>query len=53
MTVLSAGDMRAHNSFENPRNIEPKDGKAAVRVDGTATCSFAPASVTRLQITLA
>jgi alpha-L-arabinofuranosidase len=50
--VLSAGDMRAHNSFENPRNIEPREGKATVRGDGTVTCSFAPASVTRLQITL-
>jgi alpha-L-arabinofuranosidase len=51
-TALSAGDMRAHNSFDNPRNIEPKEGKAMLRPDGTLSCSFAPASVTRLQVTL-
>ncbi|MCI0665004.1 MAG: alpha-L-arabinofuranosidase [Acidobacteria bacterium] len=52
VTTLSAGDMHAHNSFENPHNIKPKDGKAVIRNDGTVTMSFVPASVTKLQMTL-
>ena len=52
VTTLSASDMHAHNNFENPRNIEPKEGKAVVRNDGTVTMSFVPASVTKLQMTL-
>ena len=52
VTVLSASEMHAHNSFDNPRAIEPKDGRAVLRNDGALTCSFAPASVTRFLITL-
>lgn len=52
VTTLSGTDMRAHNSFDNPHNIEPKDGRATLRNDGVLSCNFAPASVTRLQITL-
>jgi alpha-L-arabinofuranosidase len=52
VTTLSASDMHSHNSFENPNNIAPKEGRAAVRNDGTVTISFAPASVTKLQMTL-
>ncbi len=48
-----AGDVKAHNSFENPRAVEPKEGRATLRSDGTLTYSAAPVSVTRLQITLA
>ena len=48
-----AGDVKAHNSFENPRAVEPKEGRAVLRSDGTITYSAAPVSVTRLQITLA
>jgi alpha-L-arabinofuranosidase len=44
---------KAHNSFSQPRAVELKEGKAVLRGDGVVTCSFAPASVTRLQITLA
>ena len=53
VTTLAAGDVKAHNSFENPRAVEPKEGRATLRNDGTLTYSAAPASVTRLQITLA
>jgi alpha-N-arabinofuranosidase len=53
VTTLGGGDARAHNSFENPRAVEPKAGKAVLRSDGVVTCSLAPASVTRLRITLA
>ena len=52
VTTLTHKDIHAHNSFENPRAIEPQPGKAAIS-GGTVRCSFAPASVTRLQITLA
>jgi alpha-N-arabinofuranosidase len=50
--TLTHKDIRAHNSFENPRAIEPQAGKATAS-GGMVQCSFAPASVTRLQITLA
>jgi len=50
-TTLSAGDIHDHNSFDNPRRVEPKDEAVAVK-SGTLVYRFAPASVTRLQITL-
>ncbi len=49
--TLTAGDIRAHNSFENPRAIEPQTGQATIK-SGSIICNFSPASVTRLQITL-
>ena len=49
--VLSAPDVHAHNSFENPRAVEPRDEPARV-VAGGLTFRFPPASVTRLQLTL-
>lgn len=52
VTTLTHKDIHAHNSFDNPRAIEPQAGKATIS-GGTIRCSFAPASVTRLQITLA
>ncbi len=52
-TTLSAGEMRAHNSFEDPRAVEPKDAPAPVRGGVPLVYKFAPASVTRLEITLA
>ncbi len=53
VTTLTARDIRAHNSFDNPRVIEPQPAQASVKSGGTVVYSFAPASVTRLQITLA
>ena len=53
VTTLAHKDIRAHNSFDNPRVIEPQSAQASVKSGGTAVYSFAPASVTRLQITLA
>jgi alpha-N-arabinofuranosidase len=50
--VLSASDVHAHNSFDNPRALEPKDAPASVGAGGTLVFQFAPASVTRLQIAL-
>ena len=50
--VLSSTDIHAHNSFTNPRALEPKD--ADVNISGsTFVYQFLPASVTRLQISLA
>jgi alpha-N-arabinofuranosidase len=49
--VLTAADIHAQNTFEDPRAVEPRDGSAASR--GAATVhGFAPASVTRLQFDL-
>lgn len=53
VTTLVGNEMRAHNSFENPRAVEPKERRATLRGDGVLICAFAPASVTRLQLTLA
>jgi alpha-N-arabinofuranosidase len=50
--VLSTSDVHAHNTFENPRAVEPRDEKVNVN-GGRLVYRFAPASVTRLQITLA
>jgi alpha-N-arabinofuranosidase len=51
-TVLSATDLRAHNSFEHPAALAPVD--APVRpAAGPLTHRFPAASVTRLQLTLA
>ena len=47
-TVLKAGDIHAHNSFDNTRAVEP--ASASVSGSGASiTYSFAPASVTRLE----
>ena len=51
--VLSSADIHAHNSFQNPRGLEPRDEPANVGAGGRLVYRFAPASVTRLQMTLA
>lgn len=50
--VLTAPDVHAHNSFENPRAVEPRDEQVRVTA-GAVTYRFAPASVTRVSMTLA
>ena len=52
VTTLTAKDIHAHNNFDNPRAVEPQTSQAAAKGRALAY-SFAPASVTRLQITLA
>jgi alpha-N-arabinofuranosidase len=54
-TVLeSAGDLNAHNRFEDPRRIEPKPATAPTpRGGGVLTHRFPAASVTRLEVSLA
>jgi alpha-L-arabinofuranosidase len=53
VTTLTASDIHAHNSFANPRLIEPQESQLAPKSGGALVHRFAPASVTRLQITLA
>jgi len=50
--VLSSTDIHAHNSFANPRGLEPKDADVSI-AGPTLVYQFLPASVTRLQISLA
>jgi alpha-N-arabinofuranosidase len=52
VTTLVADDIHAHNTFENGRRIEPKESQATPSAGGLRFV-FPPASVTRLQITLA
>jgi alpha-N-arabinofuranosidase len=51
-TELAASDPHEHNSFENPRAVEPKPIAVAVK-GSTILHTFPPASVSRLTITLA
>ena len=53
VTTLTARDMHAHNSFANPRQIAPQESQLASGRGGAFVHRFAPASVTRLQISLA
>ena len=49
--VLSTKDVHAHNTFDNPNAVVPRD--VAVKSSGeTIAFTFEPASVTRIQITL-
>lgn len=50
--VLTDSDVHAHNTFENPRAVQPRDDQLAAGAD-PLVYRFAPASVTRLQLTLA
>jgi len=49
--TLNATDVHAHNSFEDPNQIQPKTVAVALR-DGAIVHNFPPASVTRLDIDL-
>ena len=49
--VLSMPDVHAHNTFENPNVVQPHNDQATVAA-GVVSYRFAPASVTRLQISL-
>lgn len=48
--MLAAKDIHAHNSFEEPRNVEPVEAQVGTPRGRTLVHEFAPASVTRLQI---
>ncbi len=51
-TVLKAGDIRAHNTFEDPKAVEPVTVPIA-NTGAQLVYAFAPASVTRLEFTVA
>ena len=49
--VLAMPDVHAHNTFENPRAVQPRTEQVAI-TSGAVTFAFPPASVTRLQLAL-
>jgi alpha-N-arabinofuranosidase len=50
-TVLAAKDIHAHNSFDNPRSVEP--APVATKIDGSVIQHQFPAgSVTKLEVTI-
>jgi len=49
--VLSSADLRAHNSFERPSALAPREAPASGR-GASFVHTFAPASVTRLTLIL-
>ena len=49
--VLATSDVHAHNTFENPRVVEPRDEQVTINASAISF-RFPPASVTRLQIGL-
>src|SRR6266498_4670759 len=49
--VLSAPDLHAHNTFENPEAVEPRNEQVTANA-GAISFRFPPASVTRLQVAL-
>lgn len=50
--VLSSTDIRARNSFQNPNELVPRNESVALGAGGRLVYKFAPASVTRLSVTL-
>lgn len=49
--VLTMPDVHAHNTFENPSVVQPRNNPVSVS-SGAISYRFPPASVTRIQITL-
>jgi len=52
VTTLAASDVHAHNTFEAPNAVDPKQSTATVR-GGVLMHRFPPASVTKLELGLA
>jgi alpha-N-arabinofuranosidase len=50
--VLTAGDLHAQNTFENPRGVEPRDEVEVAARGASLRFRFPPASVTRLQLSV-
>jgi alpha-N-arabinofuranosidase len=48
--MLAAKDVHAHNSFDDPRAVEPR--AVTLAADGLAAYDFPPASVTKFEIRL-
>ena len=51
--VLSSNDIHARNTFEDPHGLAPRDESMNVGTGGKLVYKFAPASVTRIQISIA
>jgi alpha-N-arabinofuranosidase len=51
-TQLTAAEMNAHNTFEQPDAVRPTSGDARVS-GGTAVHTVAPRSVTKIELTIA
>jgi alpha-N-arabinofuranosidase len=52
-TVLTHAELNAHNTFERPDVVVPRSGEAPVIQQGSLRAKLPPASVTRLDVTLA
>ncbi|HLA96434.1 MAG TPA: alpha-L-arabinofuranosidase C-terminal domain-containing protein [Pyrinomonadaceae bacterium] len=50
--VLSSTDIHARNSFENPNGLVPRNENVTIAAGGRLVYKFAPASVTRLTLTI-
>ncbi len=50
-TILAAADVHAHNSFENPRSVEPST-KTLTVIGQNTEHTFPPASVTKFEVTI-
>jgi alpha-N-arabinofuranosidase len=50
--ALAEADPQAHNSFSDPRAVQPKQVKPTLR-NGAVMHAFPPASVTKIELTLA
>jgi alpha-N-arabinofuranosidase len=50
-TVLAEPDVHAHNTFADPKAVQPRNEPVTVNA-GAISYRFAPASVTRLQVSL-
>jgi alpha-L-arabinofuranosidase len=51
-SVLSASDIHAHNTFDRPDTVRPRDGATESGSGSLITHTFPPASVTRLTVEL-
>jgi alpha-N-arabinofuranosidase len=49
--VLTAGEMNAHNTFDNPENVKPASFKGFKLKDGLLTVAMPPKSVIMLELT--
>jgi alpha-N-arabinofuranosidase len=50
-TVLTSTDLRAHNSFDQPNALAPKEGPVTV-ASGGVRCTVPAASITRIDLTV-
>jgi alpha-N-arabinofuranosidase len=51
-TTISAMDIHAHNTFDRPREVQPREDRVASPQGGILVHRFAPASVTRLSVSV-